>query len=213
LSGGWGIAITTACKDPERAFEFLDWMCSEEAQILINWGIEGVNYHVVDGRRTVPESEQRMADTDPDYGRKTGVGRWAYPFPMRGRGFIDSTGNYITRSSPERIKNEEYLDVEKETLAAYGAEMWIDLFPSTESLGVSRHGAAWQYTLPPDANAKITEADMYMKNALANIVLGKPENFETQWQKIVNDLRRMGLEETGKTLTGMIKDKIELWNR
>jgi putative aldouronate transport system substrate-binding protein len=39
FGGGWGIAISSKCKDPERAFEFLDWMCSEEAQVLINWGI------------------------------------------------------------------------------------------------------------------------------------------------------------------------------
>jgi len=213
FGGGWGIAISSSCKDPERAFEFLDWMCSEEAQILVNWGIEGVNYQVIDGKRVVPDEQQRMVDTDPDYGRKTGVGRWAYPFPMRGRGYIDSTGNYNTKDSPERIRNQEYLPVEKETLAAYGVEMWIDLFPSTESLGVSKHGAAWQYTLPPDANAKLTEADNYIKNALANLVLGRPGNFESSWSKIVEDLRRMGIEEAGKTLTGMIKDKVELWSR
>lgn len=211
LSGGWGIAITTACKDPERAFEFLDWICSEEAQILVNWGIEGVNYHVVDGKRIVPDEEQRMAESDPDHSRKSGVGRWAYPFPMRGKGYIDSTGNYITRDSPQRIVKQEYLAVEKETLAAYGVDMWIDLFPSTESLGVSEYGAAWQYTLPPEANAKITEADNYIKNALANIVLGKPENFDNSWEKIVQDLRRIGIEDTGMTLTKMIKDKMELW--
>jgi len=213
FGGGWGIAISSSCKDPERAFEFLDWMCSEEAQVLVNWGIEGVNYQVIDGKRVVPDEQQRLVDTDPDYGRKTGVGRWAYPFPMRGRGYIDSTGNYNTKDSPERIINQEYLPVEKETLAAYGVEMWIDLFPSTESLGVSKHGAAWQYTLPPDANAKLTEADNYIKNALANLVLGRPGNFESSWSKIVEDLRRMGIDEAGKTLTGMIKDKIELWSR
>jgi len=213
FSGGWGIAISSSCKDPERAFEFLDWMCSEEAQVLINWGIEGVNYIIVDGKRVVPDEEQRRAETDPDYGRKTGVSRWAYPFPMRGPAFIDSTGNYITKDSPERIRNQEYLNVEKETLAAYGVEMWTDLFPSTESLGISRHGAAWQYTLPPDANAKLTEADNYMKNALANLVLGKPANFEDSWQKIIQDLRRMGIEDAGKILTEMVKDKIKLWSK
>ncbi|MCL2128133.1 MAG: ABC transporter substrate-binding protein, partial [Treponema sp.] len=92
FGGGWGVAISSSCKDPERAFEFLDWICSEEAQILLNWGIEGENYQVVDGRRIVPADEQRRADTDPDYGKKTGVGRWAYPFPQRGNGYIDSTG-------------------------------------------------------------------------------------------------------------------------
>jgi len=213
FGGGWGIAISSSCKDPERAFEFLEWMCSEEAQVLINWGIEGVNYQVIDGKRVLPDEEQRLVDTDPDYGRKTGVGRWAYPFPMRGRGYIDSTGNYNTKDSPERIRNQEYLDVEKETLAAYGVDMWIDLFPSTESLGVSKYGAAWQYTLPPDANARITEADNYIKNALANVVLGRQGNFESSWTKIVEDLRRMGIDEAGKTLTAMIKDKILLWSK
>jgi putative aldouronate transport system substrate-binding protein len=213
FTGGWGIAITTACKDPQRAFEFLDWMCSEEAQILVNWGIEGVNYEFVDGKRVIPDEEQRRIETDPDYQKKTGVGQWVYPFPMRGKGYIDSTGNYITRDSPQRIKNQEYLDVEKNTLAAYGAQMWIDLFPSTESLGVSEYGQTWQYALPPDADAVITEADNYLKNALAIAVLGNPADFETQWQKIVQDLRKIGVEDADKVLTGMIKEKIELWNR
>ena len=212
FAGGWGISISSRCRDPERAFEFLDWMCSEEAQILVNWGIEGVNYQVAEGKRFVPAEEQRLADTDPDYSRKTGVGRWIYPFPQKGNMHIDSTGNFITRDSPERIK-ANYLDVERETLAAYGAQMWIDLFPSTESLGVSRHGQAWQYALPPDLQATVVAADNYMKNALANIVLGRADNFEAAWQRIQQDLTRMGIEEANKAMTQMIKDKVELWNR
>jgi putative aldouronate transport system substrate-binding protein len=208
FSGGWGIAITTACKDPERAFEFLDWMCSEEAQILVNWGIEGVNYEVRNGTRIF--LDQDKVENNPNYFTQSGVGRWIYPFPQRGQGFIDSTGNWITRDSPENYK-KNYLPVEKETLAAYGAEMWIDLFPSTESLGRSKHGQAWQYTLTPDLNAIATAADDYMKTALANIVLGRPENFDTAWAKIIQDLKAMGIEEANKGLTQMVQDKLKLW--
>jgi putative aldouronate transport system substrate-binding protein len=213
FSGGWGVAITTNNRDPERAFEFLDWMASEEAQILINWGIEGVNYNVVDGKRVVPEAERLASISDPNYGRRTGVGIYQHPFPMYGRGFIDSTGNWITRDSPETIR-QNYLDVEVETLAAYGATMWTDLFPSTESLGVTRHGQAWQYTLPPDLNARVAEADNYVKTALANMVLDRNlNNFDASWDRMIRDLRRMGIEDANRALTQLVKDKVELWNR
>ncbi|MDR1836277.1 MAG: ABC transporter substrate-binding protein [Treponema sp.] len=210
FSGGWGIAISSSCKDPERAFEFLDWFCSEEAQKLVNWGLEGVNYQIIDGKRVVPADEQNRADSDPDYSKKTGVGRWVHPFPQRGPGFIDSTGNFITRNSPETIRRN-YLPVERETLAGYGVEMWTDLFPSTESLGISRHGQAWQYTLPPDLNAKTAEADDYMKTNLATIVLGRPADFDASWDRIVRDLRAMGIEEANRALTALVRDKVRLW--
>jgi len=210
-SGGWGIAISTGCKDPERAFEVLDWWCREDTQVLVNWGLEGINYTVQNGKRVVIESERLASISDPNYERRTGVGRYAYPFPQYGAGYTDSTGNFITRASPESIK-QNYLPVEVETLTAYGVEMWTDLFPSTASLGVTRHGQAWQYTLPPDLNAKTTEADDYIKTALSNIVLGRSQDFDASWDRILRDLRAMGIEEANKALTDLVKDKVRLWS-
>jgi len=209
-SGGWGIAISSTCKDPERAFEFLDWMASEEAQILVNWGMEGVNFDVINGKRVIPQSEQQMINTDPDYQKRTGVERWRFPFPARGRGFVDSTGNFITKDSPETIK-QRLLPVERETLAAYGAEMWIDLFPSSASLPVSRHGQAWQYTLPADLLAKVVEADSFVQTALANIVIGNPANFDTAWANMVDGLRRTGIGQANDAMTQLIRDRVRLW--
>jgi putative aldouronate transport system substrate-binding protein len=169
-----------------------------------------VNYDVVNGKRVFKDSEQQRYDSDPDYKKKTGVEKYQYPFPQYGKGYIDSTGNYITRKSPENnIKN--YRPVERETLAAYGAKMWTDLFPTSESLGISKHGQAWQYTLNADTNAIVTEADNYMKNALANIVLGKPENFDKSWAKIQDDLKKMGIEKANAEMTRMVKEKVAMW--
>jgi len=210
FSGGWGIAITTSCKDPERALEFLDWWCTEEAQVLVNWGLEGVNYNVVNGQRVVPENERLASISDPNYGRRTGVGIYQHPFPMWGRGAKDSAGHWIYRDSPETIK-QNYNDAEKETLKAYGAEMWIDLFPSSESLGVTRHGQAWRYALPPDLNAKVQEADDYMKTALSNIVIGRQQDFDASWERIMQDLNRMGITDANRALTNLVKDKVKLW--
>lgn len=212
-SGGWGIAISSSCKDPVRAFKFLDWMCSEEAQILVNWGIKGVNYFIDDnGKRYRTPEEIKRADTDPDYAKKTGVGRWRYPFPQMGNAALDSNGDYINVVSKDIIISK-YLDAEKETLAAYGAEMWIDLFPKPEELGMSKHGQVWQYALPTDVNERITAADEYVKTALAQIVLGKPEDFDTKWSEMQTTLKKMGLDKAGDTLSELIAMKMKLWSK
>ncbi len=210
-SGGWGIAISSTCKDPVRAFKFLDWMCSEEAQILCNWGIKDVNYYIDEnGKRARSAEEIKEANTNPDYAKKTGVGRWTYPFPQAGSAALDSNGDFITRVSRQNVISN-YLDVEKETLAAYGAEMWIDLFPTPEELGPSKHGQVWQYALPTEVNEKVTAADEYVKTALAQIVLGEPANFDASWNAMQEKLRKMGLEQAGDELSALIQNKIKLW--
>jgi len=211
FGGGWGIAITTACEDPERAFDFMDWMCSEEAQVLVNWGLEGVNYDMIDGVRVRRAEDIEMANTNPDYSKITGIGQWIYPFPQMGSARKDSTGNWYTHDSPQMIR-DNYLDIEKETLAAYGMDMWIDWFPTPEELGVSRHGQAWQYALPGDVNAMITEADAYVKEALAKAVLDDPSNFDKHWAQIQEDLIDMGIEEANAKMTELVQGKVQMWN-
>lgn len=44
-----GAAITTSCKDIETAVRLLDYCWSPEGELLLNWGIEGVSYEMVDG--------------------------------------------------------------------------------------------------------------------------------------------------------------------
>jgi putative aldouronate transport system substrate-binding protein len=149
--------------------------------------------------------------TDPDYARKTGVGRWIYPFPQAGTAAVDSNGDWISLTTRQHVI-DTYNDVEKNTLAAYGAEMWIDLFPSSEELGVSKHGQVWQYALPPDVNEKVTAADDYVKTALSQCVLCKPEEFDTKWAIMQQKLRDMGMEEAGQQLTGIIGQKMKLWD-
>ena len=45
-------AITTSCKDIEKAMKYLDYGYSEEGAMLFNFGIEGESYNMVDGYPT-----------------------------------------------------------------------------------------------------------------------------------------------------------------
>lgn len=210
FSGGWGISISSSCKDVIHAFKFIDYMCSEKTQILLNWGIEGVNYTVVNGRRVVPPEEQSRSENDSDYSIITGVSKWVYPFPERGNGSLDKNGDWITRNTRQRII-DNYLPVEKETLAAYGATMWTDLFPQTNTLSRPAHGQVWQYQLPVEINNKVNAADDYVKGALMQCVICKPEQFQSKWNMMVQHLKDMGMEEAGDEVSALIEQKLKLW--
>ncbi|HER2209532.1 TPA: extracellular solute-binding protein, partial [Streptococcus pyogenes] len=41
---GYGIGISKTAKDPVRIIKFMDWLASDEGQVLRNWGIEGQHY-------------------------------------------------------------------------------------------------------------------------------------------------------------------------
>ncbi|WP_163192948.1 ABC transporter substrate-binding protein [Clostridium thermarum] len=213
-SGGWGIGISKTSKNAERAFQFLDWMASDEAQVLLNWGIEGVHYKVENGKRVVLPEIQAQKNTDKDFAKKTGIGLYTYPFPMRGDGAKDSTGNYYTTNSEENII-ANYNAAEKETLNAYGKRIWSELFPQPEELGVSKHGQAWQFNIPSDSELAIIQkkADDYMQNALAQLILGKPENFDAAWDKIQADLKEMGIHKANEEMTKLTKERIQFWNK
>jgi putative aldouronate transport system substrate-binding protein len=203
FSGGWGISISSSCKDKRKAFKFLDWMCSEEALILTNWGIKGIHYYLdEDGRRI---AYKNLLETD-------GVGKWAYPFPQAGRGYIDSTGNPIEKDIKENIISE-YSLADKDTLKAYGVEMWTDLFPTTEALGVSKHGQVWQYSLNSKLTKIVTDTDEYVKQCIIRMILDSEENFDSSWKNMQDKLERSDIRIVENELTNLIKMKMTLWEQ
>lgn len=211
-SAAFGVGISTSCKDPVRAIKFLDWMASDEAQILNNWGIEGVNYEIVDGKRVVPAEEQEKKNNDKDYGKKTGLGQYSYPFPQRGDGVEDSTGQYYTPTTEQTII-DNYNSAAKKTLEAYGVDMWKDLFPPTSDFEVSPYGAAYNIAIPNDSELTLLQkkADDYCQKTIPQIILAGEANFETEWEKMQKDLKAMNIEEANKQMTELISQTMEFW--
>ncbi len=210
-SGGWGIAISKDCKDPVRAFKFLDWMCSDEAQILVNWGIKDINYKVINGKRVIPDEELKRKTTDPDYTKRTGVGLWIYPFPEAGTAAVDANKDFLTTTSRQSIIDNQ-LPIEREALNAYNAKTWTDLFPTAQELGgTSKFGTIWQYTLPHEINEKVLAADDYVKSMLPRIILSDPSEFKPQWNTMQQHLKDMGMGNCGKEVSKLIHEKMELW--
>src|SRR5690606_16466321 len=179
FTGTTGISITSTSEHQEEAFDFLEWMTSEEAQILVNWGVEGINYEMVDGKRVQTEEDRENSNTNANYNVESGIGAYIWPFPAWGTGAVDSNGQSITRSTREDVA-ANYTDADKEALEAYGVDLWVDTFPSPEELGSPKHGKAYEYVLPSSSDVAIiqTEADDYTTQKVTEAILASPEDFD-----------------------------------
>lgn len=208
--GGWGISITSSAEDPERAFDFLDWMASEEAQILLNWGIEGENYDIVDGRRVMKEEDRERMNTDSNYARETGVGYYVYPFPQWGNGAVDSNGQSITPNSEQDII-DNLTDTEREVLAEYGMDNWIDWFP--DELEDPGHGAIANYNIPSGGDLQIIQqrADDITEQRVTQAILADPADFDDLWDSMLQELEEANIERANEEMTQMTQDIRELW--
>jgi putative aldouronate transport system substrate-binding protein len=65
--------LTIKCKQPERILKLWDYLATDEGQILIRNGIEGVHWTRQNGKR-VPTDTLVKAVTDPDFNKTQGIG-------------------------------------------------------------------------------------------------------------------------------------------
>ncbi|MDE1549093.1 ABC transporter substrate-binding protein [Jeotgalibaca caeni] len=212
FTGTTGISISSTSEDQEEAFEFLDWFATEEAQILVNWGVEGENYTIEEGLRVQTEEDRQNAQTNPDYSAQTGIGNYIYPFPQWGNGAVDSNGQSISRSTKEDIMIN-YTEAEKEALEAYGVDLWVETFPETESLGIPKHGRAYEYVLPSNSDVAITQqkADDYTTQKITEAILADPADFDGIWEEMISELEAMGIKDAEAEMTELTEKRLELW--
>jgi putative aldouronate transport system substrate-binding protein len=65
IVGGIGTAVTAAAKDRDKLLSFLDWFYTEKGGLLMNWGIEGTHYTVVNGRKQVTDAVSKDPKLSP----------------------------------------------------------------------------------------------------------------------------------------------------
>lgn len=213
FTGTMGISISSTSDKQEDAFEFLDWMASEEAQILVNWGVEGVHYDIVDGLRVQKPEDRENANTNPNYSIDAGIGAYIHPFPMWGNGALDSNGQTIGRDSKVDIM-ENYTEAEVEVLEAYGIDLWVESFPQPEELGQPPHGRAWEYVIPTSSDVTIIQqkADDLTTQKITEAILASPEDFDAIYDDMVAQLEAMNIKEAESQMTKITTDRMELWS-
>lgn len=205
--GGNEFAITSKCKYPEKAMEFLDWCFSEEGSRMITQGAEGLAYEVKDGVPTV--TDQYVADNQGGVvDMAETYGKWKYAGINAFQHIdVDSDGNYI---QPEQTPNlDNYTAVKKDALAFYGADSFTDYFKNYKTRsGEKLPNVIWStYTSgigskPDDIKQKYAQINEYMYKAVFKLVYAKDDSeFQALKQETMDKIAGLGVEDVVKWYT------------
>ncbi|WP_246427976.1 ABC transporter substrate-binding protein [Paenibacillus phyllosphaerae] len=211
--GGYGIAISATNPDPVRTIQFLDYLASDEGQVLMNWGIEGKHYEVVDGKRTIPqEVNDRKINDAASFQKQTGIGHYLNLAPHYGDGVKDPSGNYYTTQFPEQIV-KDFNEVEKEVLTAYKATTWKDLFPKEDEFPVRPWGAAWNIPVPGDSEIVILDEKLktITWKRIPEVILSNPADFDKLWADYMAELEDAGVEKAEELRKELVQERVEMW--
>jgi putative aldouronate transport system substrate-binding protein len=210
---GFGISISKNAKDPERIMKFLDWLASDEGQVLRQWGVEGKHYNVVDGKRVVPaDIQNRKVNDASNFNKESGISLYLAIAPRYGDGVKDPSGNYYTTNFPEQII-EGYTEAEKETLKAYNAKTWKDLFPQESDFPAKEWGALYNMPTPTDGNYNVIfkKTQDIIRKRIPEAILAKAADFDKLYDNFIAELDKVGAKEMEAEYTELVKARVSLF--
>ncbi len=123
-----GIAITTSCEDPDKAFDFLVKMAmDQELHDLRFWGVEGVDYEVDDEGLYYRTEEQRMQCADTAY-QASHICQYSY-FPQWHGTHDDGKNANKPEEQPSEFMNGMAQPL-VDCFNAYGVTTYVDMIGS-----------------------------------------------------------------------------------
>lgn len=193
----WGtVVITKNAKHPERIQELIDFMSSEEGQLLQNSGVEGVHYTRVDGKRV---ATQLFND-----GVAAEGGNFAYKQGMQllyqlGLAIANSPvdGQPYNLGSIGALEEKTWLtDAHKKVIKGYSYKTFVD--PWLEFSEFVPAGTEAVITIDqttPDGMLEQKLTDFRVKNTPQLIMAKSDEEFEKLYNKILEEYNKMGSQK------------------
>lgn len=127
-----GLSITTSCADPDKVFEFIKLMASDDVQMLSKWGVEGVDYSFTEEGRFTRTATQWENMRDESYCVKRGIGMLDF-FPNR-EGSEDRAyakfieGNWTNPEMSDEYPASHYTDYQMQIISDLGLTRLGEMF-------------------------------------------------------------------------------------
>ena len=201
---GPGVVITKDCKNPERAIKYLEFMCSDEGQQLVLYGINGVHHDMKQTEQgwsypVFKEEIAKLISTDFnklfDYGIYDYMGiMWFY------HNLYDFTFAYgASQAEANKLMREGNT-----------------FYTSNYKINNRIDGIASAVLVPPDSNENVQQQKIldYLKNQIAKVLTAKSDaEFESLYKNMLDDLQKQGIEQVRAVYSRGIKDYINKANK
>lgn len=187
VNRGYGISVN--CDDPELLINMMEEFLSDEWQTIFNWGIEGEDYYVENGR-FLRTQEQKDNDTNAVW-RNSNKAKQLFDNLPKKQGTRDDGNAWEPGNQPE-LYFDMMSDYDKDFLTAYGYKVPADFF--NPAIELAPYGEAWQidYSAETDVSDVSTEfATVQVRDLPQIIMAANDEEFDAKWDafvKTVEDL-------------------------
>ena len=204
---GFGIGISVTCEDPDRAFQFLDDLASEECQTVLRWGIEGTDWSYGEDGSLVKTKEQWAQYNDVYYKQEQGIEQmgWFYFWP--GLEAFPESGTIASPSNTPEYAQQAYEDYELEFLSHYDAQTFCDWFnPSYDATYEPGYSIRQRIdTSDPRKIAGETALTITLEY-VPKLAQCAPEDFDAIWDEFVSKLDDLPLAEYEELVTQMAQE-------
>lgn len=181
-----GAVITSSCKNVDRVIEWLDYMYSDEGTRLINMGIEGTHYTMVDGS---PIFTDYVLNNSDGLSAKVAVGTFTI---AQGNGpFI------LSRDETSQLDDESVLKAKEECIIPYLETSKQYVLPGSLS-----------FSSEDDAVRREAMADIeiYVDEMVMKFITGR-ESLDN-WDTYVEKVKSMGIDE----VLDIYQTSLDAWN-
>ena len=204
---GFGIGISVTCEDPDRAFQFLDDLASEECQTVLRWGIEGTDWSYGEDGSLTKTEEQWAQYNDINYKQTSGIEQMGWFNFYPGLEPFPTSGTIASPSNTPEYAQQAYEDYELEFLSHYDAQTFCDWFnPSYDATYEPGYSIRQRIdTSDPRKIAGETALTITLEY-VPKLAQCAPEDFDAIWDEFVGKLADLPLAEYEQLVTQMAQE-------
>jgi putative aldouronate transport system substrate-binding protein len=208
-----GVGISVNCKDPVGAIKYLDFLCSEDAQIKRQWGFEGEDY-LVDEKGYFYRNQEMIDKWDDTKWLNTVYGQ-TYWINLCGFShasvFSDGKNSVDPRNQPSIFFGKLY-DTEKEVLNAYGKKTWYEFF-NPPDMRRAKYFPVWTIKRPTGSDVDIFHEKMKetWRKYIPLMIMAKTDaDYDKLWEEYNSVLNKLpNKEKHAQFYQDMVDQRVE----